>query len=82
MTYGEFALQYVQENLARVVEKRADATDRESVKFRGQSGHAAFASALPRKVGYQRREGVLEVAVENFGSSLQQEGAPRGVHRI
>ena len=28
----------------------------ESVKFRGQSGHAAFASVLPRKAGYQRRK--------------------------
>jgi hypothetical protein len=39
-------------------------------KIPGANGHTTFASVLLRKDGYQRRKGLLEVAVENFGSSL------------
>jgi transketolase len=54
----------------------------ESVKFRGQSGHAAFASVLPRKAGYQRRKVSSRSPLRTLVRVCSKRCAPRGVHRI
>ena len=56
--------------------------NKESVKFRGQSGHAAFASVLLRKAGYQRRKVSSRSPLRTLVRVCSKRCAPRGVHRI
>ena len=55
---------------------------KESVKFRGQSRHAAFASVLLRNAGYQRRKVSSRSPLRTWVRVCSKRCAPRGVHRI
>ena len=57
-------------------------SNQESVKVRGQAGHAAFASVVPRKAGYQRRKVSSRSPLRTLVRVCSRRCAPRGVHRI